>query len=187
MIFQEFHDKGLSLSQQNIDAACLSTFNLINNEISSRFVNIKYIENNKFIFFSNFESPKAKDIETFNKVSCNFFWSNINIQIRLKGEIKKTSEEYSDQHFKNRTKEKNILSISSNQSQKIDSYDAVLAKYNKLRNDDDSFIIRPDYWGGYEISPSYYEFWEGCKNRLNKRQFFKLNNEREWETGYLEP
>lgn len=186
-IFQKFHENGLLSNQPNIDAACLSTFNTINNEISSRFINIKYVKNNKFIFFSNYESPKAKDIKTFNKVSCVFFWPNINLQVRIQGSIKKTTEKCSDEHFNNRTKEKNILSIISNQSRETKTYDNFVKKYYKFIENYDRKINRPNYWGGYEITPIYYEFWEGHKNRLNKRLFYRINDSGIWESGYLEP
>ena len=94
----------------------------------------------------------------------------------------------SDHHFKNRERNKNILAISSSQSEKIDTYDEVIEKFEKIKKNLDSSknISRPDYWGGYSIAPYYFEFWKGMPNRLNIRKEYVLNNDC-WHMTYLEP
>ena len=89
--------------------------------------------------------------------------------------IKKTSKAFSDKYFKNRNAKKNALSISSNQSKIIESYEMVKKKYQAIIDKEDLFK-RPSYWGGYEFSPYYFEFWEGHSSRLNKREVFVIKN-----------
>ena len=103
----------------------------------------------------------------------------------MKAKIKKASKSLSDQHFKNRAKSKNALAISSNQSEKIDSYESVKNKYEKVLKEN-SLVHRPDYWGGFAFRPYYIEFWVGDENRLNKREVYEKTATK-WIKYYLEP
>jgi pyridoxamine 5'-phosphate oxidase len=170
-------------SQTNIEAACLST--CTDTKIPrSRFVNIKYINDDEIIFFSNYQSPKARDIAANNHVALNFLWNAINVQVRIQGIAHKLDENRSDNHWKLRKYEKNILAISSNQSSQISSYTKIKDKYKEFAKD--NLLDRPSYWGGYVIVPSYFEIWEGHESRINKRLAFKLSGNA-WESFYLEP
>lgn len=115
-----------------------------------------------------------------------FFWNSIDVQIRINAKIKKTAEEISDDHFKNRSKEKNALSISSKQSNKIKTFEEVISNYKKVLTDEKLFQQRPQFWGGYSFKPTSFEFWEGNKNRLNKRVAFKKIGD-SWDEYLLEP
>jgi len=148
-------------------------------------VNIKYICNDKIVFFSNYDSNKGKQIEFSQNVSCLFFWPTINMQIRMLGDIKKCTKNFSDEHFYNRSQLKNALAISSNQSAVISSFSKVKQKFDDCVKNK-NLSERPDYWGGYEIEPVYFEFWKGGENRLNKREEYKLE-ENEWTFSILEP
>ena len=182
--FKKFYKKAEEYNQKNIEAACLSTIAL-DSKPRSRFINIKYIIDNKFIFFSNFKSNKAKEIKKNNQISLNFFWSSINSQVRIEGKISKISDNFANEHWKQRATKKNALAISSRQSQKIKSYDQILINYNHvLKNYDLS--IRPDYWGGYSIEPEFFEFWEGDSSRINIRKEYRLFNNM-WDNSTLEP
>lgn len=185
--YKTFYDQALKKNQKNIEAISVSSYNLSNQEISSRFVNIKYVEKGNFIFFTNFESPKATDFLTHSQVSLNSFWQSTNVQIRIKGNIKKLDDGLSDNHFKKRSFEKNILAISSNQSKTIDSYNGVIKKYESTMESSKNIdIVRPKYWGGFEIIPYFYEFWIGHPNRLNERVIYMLKDN-EWRDEILEP
>jgi pyridoxamine 5'-phosphate oxidase len=186
--FDEFEKEfklSLSLKQPLPQAACISSFNSKLQEVNSRFVNIKYVHERDFIFFSNYQSQKARDFKESNKVSLVFFWSTTDTQIRIKGIISKTDKNLSDEHFKSRNREKNLLSICSDQSSVIESFERFLEKYNNSKHIDTS--IRPNYWGGYSIRASYFEFWKGSELRLNKRKVFKLDEDGKWIKSYLQP
>lgn len=179
------YDMALKKNQKNIEALCISSYNLINKEVESRFVNLKYVEGNKFIFFTNYNSPKATAFDSHNQVSALLYWQTINVQIRFKAKIKKMSHELNQRHFLQRSEEKNALAISSNQSQKIDSYSKVKENfYNALKNDDLNKC--PKHWGGYFFTPYEIEFWKGDKFRLNKRDLYKKENNK-WEHFILQP
>ena len=98
---KKFYDQALVAKQQNIDAISVSSYSKELKEVSSRFVNLKLVDNNKFIFFSNYNSPKSKDFLEHKQVSILIFWANINLQIRLKAVIEKTSQNFNADYFRN--------------------------------------------------------------------------------------
>ena len=103
----------------------------------------------------------------------------------MKAKIKKTSDEFNQQYFFNRSKEKNALAISSKQSIQIESYNQVKKNYNKsLKNDD--LKKCPEYWGGYSFAPYYFEFWEGHESRINRREIFE-KIDIVWKQSFLQP
>ena len=134
-IFKEKYDEALNAGQKNIEAISIASFNKEKNEVDSRFVNLKIIDNDKFIFFSNYNSPKSLAFESHNQVSVNIYWPVINLQIRMKAKISKKKRSYNQAYFLKRSPEKNALAISSNQSKSISSYDLVVKKYNDVKKD----------------------------------------------------
>ena len=184
--FQALYQEALENGQKGIEAISVSSYNRASNEVEARYVNLKYIANNEWIFFSNYHSPKANQFESHSQVSILIYWASINTQIRMKAKIFKTSAEFSNEHFQGRTKEKNALAISSNQSQIIGSFDEVAKNFHETLESMTSETVRPDSWGGYSFVPYYFEFWQGHKNRLNKRRVFELQDE-EWAEQFLQP
>ena len=165
----ELYFNAISCEQPNVEAMVISSFSHTSQEVNSRIVNLKSVIGSEFIFFSNYDSPKSIEFEEQSKISAILFWSKINVQIRLKAVIKRTSLDFNKKYFKERSVEKNALAISSNQSQEIKSYEAVIQNYDKcIKNDD--LKKCPDNWGGFSFTPYYYEFWEGHKHRINKRK-----------------
>ena len=185
-IFKEKYDEAEFHNQKNIEAVLISSFCKESNEVDARYVNLKYIQNDQWIFFTNYESPKTVQFQNHSQICAVFYWNSINTQIRLKASIKKSDTEFSDSHFNNRTHTKNILAVSSKQSKIIDSYHEVKQKYNKLLNDNKIKIKRPPYWGGFSFMPYYFEFWHGHNSRLNERVAFEWKNNN-WKKYFLEP
>jgi pyridoxamine 5'-phosphate oxidase len=185
LIFKAKYDEALNAGQKGIEAISISSYNKEINEVDSRYVNLKFITNDKFIFFSNYNSPKASSFYSHDQIAALVYWPSINVQIRMKAEIKKTSNEYNQKYFFDRSEEKNALAISSNQSKPIDSYNQVKENYNKsLKNDD--LKKRPEFWGGFSFTPYYFEFWEGHESRLNKREAYEKSDD-SWKNFILQP
>lgn len=184
--FIKLYNEAKNQSQEHIEAAAVSTASH-NKKPSSRFVNIKYVHNESFIFFSNYNSVKAKDIESNPQASILFFWSKTNTQIRLEGKIIKTSNSFSDDHFQRRSYEKNISAIISNQSSENDGYSNLIQRYEKaIKAYKGKDLARPTSWGGYSFVPKSFEFWQGENARLNKRLKFSIK-ENIWSSRYLDP
>jgi pyridoxamine 5'-phosphate oxidase len=184
-LLKEKYDEALNAGQQGIEAISISSFNKDISEVNSRYVNLKFISNDEFIFFSNYDSPKASSFNSHSQIAALVYWPSINVQIRIKAKIKKTSNEYNQEYFFQRSEEKNALAISSNQSKIIDSFDVVQENFKKsLKNDD--LKECPKYWGGYSFKPYEIEFWEGNEFRLNKRNLYTKDNT-SWNHFILEP
>ena len=185
LLLKEKYDEALNSGQRRIEAISISSFNKDINEVDSRYVNLKFISNDEFIFFSNYNSPKAFSFNSHNQIAASLYWPSINVQIRMKAKIKKTSNEFNQKYFFDRSEEKNALAISSNQSKKIGSFEQVNKNYNRsLKNDD--LKECPRYWGGYSFKPYEIEFWEGNEFRLNKRNLYTKDNI-SWNHFILEP
>lgn len=185
IIFNNYYMDAIAKNQQSIEAMSVSSYNKDLDEVESRFVNLKYINMDEWVFFSNYNSKKAKDFNTHSQVSVLFYWDKINTQIRLKAKIKKTSRKLSNEHFLKRSQEKNALAISSNQSALIKSYDHILDRYNRTKEKED-LLKRPDYWGGFSFTPYYFEFWEGDNSRINKRNVYERDGDT-WNHLILQP
>ena len=185
LIFKKKYDEALDTGQEGIEAITISSFNTKTDEVDSRYVNLKSIENDEFIFFSNYDSPKALSFDSHNQIAALIYWPTTNVQIRMRAKIKKTVAAYNQKYFFGRAKEKNALAISSNQSNLIDSFDQVKENYNNCLNNNDLKKC-PKYWGGFSFIPYYFEFWEGHPSRINKREVY---NEIEgvWEHTFLQP
>ena len=185
LIFKAKYDEALNEGQKGIEAISISSYNKEMSEVDSRYVNLKFITNDEFIFFSNYKSPKAYAFNSNNQIAALVYWASINVQIRMKAKIKKVSKEFNQKYFYDRSQEKNALAISSNQSKQIDSYSQVQENYNRsLKNDD--LKKCPEYWGGYSFTPYYFEFWEGHALRLNKREVFNKTNGI-WKHSFIQP
>ena len=184
-LLKKKYDEAFDARQKAIEAITISSYNKDIDEVDSRYVNLKFILNNEFIFFSNYDSPKATSFNSHRQIAALIYWSSINAQIRIKAKIKKTSYDFNQKYFFDRAKEKNALAISSSQSKPIDCFSQVKENYNKsLKNDD--LKKCPKFWGGYSFTPYYFEFWEGHESRLNKREVYERNDDN-WEHFILQP
>ena len=170
--FKSLYERALENNQRGIEAISVSSYDKENKEVEARYVNLKYVICNEWIFFSNYRSPKAIQFESHNQVSVLIYWGNINTQIRLKAKISKTASKFSDEHFQGRTIEKNALAISSSQSKMIQSYNEVAKNFQSTLKSMTAETARPEFWGGFSFIPYYFEFWQGHENRLNKRHVF---------------
>lgn len=185
LLFIKKYDAAVTANQKNIEAVSISSYSNMSKEVNSRFVNLKFIDNKDFIFFSNYDSPKSQDFIDHDQITALIYWNSINTQIRIKAKIKKTSVEFNKKYFMNRSEKKNALAISSNQSKAIDSFERVLENYSKSIALD-NLKECPDYWGGYSFQPYYFEFWEGHESRLNRRDSYQKHNS-EWNHSILQP
>lgn len=185
LVFKEMYNESFKANQRNIEAISISSFSPKTNEVNARFVNLKYIIDKEFIFFSNYNSPKSKDFTAHDQITGLIYWNSINVQIRLKAKIKKTSKNFNDVYFADRDKKKNALAISSNQSEVIETFEKVIENYEESFSKND-LTKCPEYWGGFSFIPYYFEFWQGNNYRLNKRSVYEFKNNN-WDHFYLQP
>ena len=184
-VFKEKYEDSLNANQKIIEAICISSFSSTDNEVNARFVNLKFVKDKEFIFFSNYKSPKSIDFISHDQITALIYWNATNVQIRMKANIKQTSKKFNMEYFAKRDIRKNALAISSNQSNKIASYEDVSKNYEKSLKKD-NLEKCPEYWGGYSFIPYYFEFWEGHESRLNKREVYEKKNDK-WDRFILQP
>lgn len=155
---------------------------------SVRIVLLKGIENNSFIFFTNYLSRKATEIHQNPFVSLLFFWKELERQVRIEGKISRIAAKESDEYFSSRPKESRIGAWSSPQSQVIDSRATLqenVEKYKAQFGADN--IPRPEFWGGYQVQPDRMEFWQGRPGRLHDRLQYSLTENNIWKIERLAP
>ncbi|MEO5984510.1 MAG: pyridoxamine 5'-phosphate oxidase [Ferruginibacter sp.] len=184
----QFNGWWIEAIESNIDevnAMALATVGT-DGKPSVRIVLLKGFDSNGFIFFSNYQSRKASEIEANPNVSLVFFWKELERQIRIEGPVKKIPEAESDAYFKTRPPGSQIGAWSSNQSAVIDSRAMLEKKSFELEKTfSDQIIPRPTFWGGYVVKPTLIEFWQGRPNRLHDRIRYRYENK--WIIERLSP
>jgi pyridoxamine 5'-phosphate oxidase len=147
---------------------------------------LKGIEENKFVFFSNYKSHKGHDVDEINKVCLNFFWPILERQIRIEGTIEKISQARSQEYFYSRPLDSQIGAWASHQSEPLENRAALENRFLELKNTFGTNVPMPDFWGGYEVTPTYFEFWQGRSSRLHDRIAYTLE-EGNWVIQRLNP
>lgn len=161
-----------------------------NGQPSSRVVLLKGFSEKGFVFYTNYESKKGKDLAQNPKISVLFFWDILERQIRIEGTAEKLPFADSEAYFHSRPKGSQIGAWASPQSQKITDRnildDKKAALESEYKNADK--LPCPEHWGGYLVRPQYFEFWQGRSNRLHDRIIYELNSENNiWEMGRIAP
>lgn len=169
------------------NAMTISTVNELN-QPSSRIVLLKEFSDEGFIFFTNYQSKKAKSIKINKMVSLSFFWQFLERQVTVNGIAEKVSDKKSDEYFNSRPRSSQISAIISDQSSEIPNLKYLEQKFEKKQKElEGKKIIRPNYWGGIIIKPLEIEFWQGRPNRLHNRVLFKINENSKWDAKLLSP
>lgn len=154
---------------------------------SSRIVLLKGIEEQAMIFFTNYGSDKGKDMLENPHVALNFFWPELERQVRIEGTVTKTSAEESDVYFNSRPIGSQLGAWASPQSAIVNSREEMEANLMEFeRKFKDQVIPRPAHWGGYKVSPEKMEFWQGRASRLHDRFLYTLEADL-WKIDRLAP
>lgn len=169
------------------NAMTLATCNL-SGKPSARIVLLKGIKENGFVFFTNYESRKGKEINVNPYAAIVFLWKELERQIRIEGKIKKISTEESDEYFSLRPRESQIGAWSSPQSSIIENAGVLQKNVQKFNHQFTSGKVpRPDFWGGYLVEPTVMEFWQGGPGRLHDRLQYSLTGDKKWIINRLAP
>jgi pyridoxamine 5'-phosphate oxidase len=159
-----------------------------NNIPSSRVVLLKDIKEGGFVFFTNYSSHKGNEMAQNQHVALNFFWPELERQVRIVGKVKKTSEGLSEQYFNSRPANSRVGAWSSPQSSIIPNRAWLEDKEKELTiKFKDQEIPRPAHWGGYVVEPTLVEFWQGRPSRLHDRIQYSLDSNKGWLINRLAP
>ncbi len=155
---------------------------------SARIVLLKGIRDNGFLFFTNYDSRKGKEMGKNKFVSLVFFWKELERQVRIEGVVEKISPKESDAYFAKRPRESRIGAWSSPQSSVIANREILeqnASHYNKQFDTEN--IPRPENWGGYIVHPNVIEFWQGRPGRLHDRLQYSIDEKEIWKIERLAP
>lgn len=171
---------------EEINTMNLSTISL-DGYPKTRVVLLKEYDRDGFVFYTNYDSEKGRSIEKNPKVCLSFFWPTSERQVLVKGIAKKVSNEESETYFQSRPRGSQLGAWASNQSSVIPSREYLQEKLDLLEQQySGKEIPKPVYWGGYKVSPSEFEFWQGRPNRLHDRIYYSKEGS-EWKMDRLAP
>ena len=155
---------------------------------SQRIVLLKHVDDDGFIFYTNYGSRKAKEIEGNNKVSLLFPWNKLDRQVKVGGTAEKISVAESAKYFMSRPRGSQLAAWASKQSRKITSREFLLTQLANMKEKfADGEVPLPDFWGGIRVSPHEIEFWQGGEHRIHDRFEYCLQNDGSWEISQLAP
>jgi pyridoxamine 5'-phosphate oxidase len=156
---------------------------------SARIVLLKEVSDLGFVFFTNYGSRKAAEIETNPFAALTFYWAELARQVRVEGKARRVPREQSDAYFRSRPKGSQLGAWASHQSEVLPSRELLDAKWAELEEQyaGEAEIPVPDFWGGYCVVPEVIEFWQGRTNRLHDRLRYRRNGEDAWLLERLSP
>ncbi|MBM3808411.1 MAG: pyridoxamine 5'-phosphate oxidase [Acidimicrobiia bacterium] len=157
-------------------------------EPSARTVLVKGFDEAGFVFFTNYDSDKGRDLAANARASLLFYWRELERQVRINGAVTRTSTEESDAYFESRPFESRIGAIVSPQSRPVPSRGDLEARYTEaLAQHPDGRVPRPASWGGYRVQPDRIEFWQGRASRLHDRLLYVKQADGSWARSRLAP
>lgn len=184
--FDKWYKEHLSGGSGILDSVYLGTASS-NGKVSVRTVLLKDYGKQGFIFFTNYGSKKGLQLHSNNNAALLFYWPEKNRQVRIEGVAGKLSPELSDAYFAKRPIDNQLGAWASNQGEEIPSRDYLEQRLNYFRKIyAESAVSRPRHWGGYMITPYWFEFWEDRENRLHDRITYTRKDD-EWVIARLAP
>ena len=187
-LFKDWFEEAKKTEINDPNAVALATSD--NNSIPSvRMVLLKDFNHKGFVFYTNLNSRKSKDIKNNPNASMCFHWKSLLRQIRILGQINSVSNKDADEYYKSRAYGSRIGAWASNQSTNLKnreelykSIDSFKKKYPHKDN-----VPRPPHWSGWNLDPNTIEFWLDGENRIHERLQYKKNNKGIWEKNLLSP
>ncbi|HEX8331781.1 MAG TPA: pyridoxamine 5'-phosphate oxidase [Segetibacter sp.] len=185
--FSRWWDEAVTSAITEVNAMTLATATK-DGAPSARIVLLKGFSENGFIFFSNYESHKGKELNENPQAALVFFWKELERQIRIEGDVERITSEESDLYYNSRPVGSRIGAWASPQSQPVTSREVLENSFTKFSGKfKDDLIERPPHWGGYNLKPNKLEFWQGRASRLHDRIEYVLQRDNRWKFHRLAP
>ncbi len=186
-IFAEWFKEAKQTIAINPNAAALATATT-DGKPSVRMILLKNFDEHGFVFYTNLNSKKAKELAENPQAALCYYWQDMNKQVRIEGKVEQVSKEEADKYFASRARESQIGTWSSNQSQPLSSLQELDQRFRDYTEQfKDKEIPRPEFWSGFRIVPDAIEFWKLGKYRLHERVCYKKTETDEWISYRLYP
>lgn len=185
--FDNWWQEAIKSAVEEVNAMTLSTATR-DGKPSARIVLLKDYDENGFVFFTNYESHKGKELADNPQACIVFFWKELERQVRVEGIVEKVSSEESDAYFFSRPAGSQVGAWASPQSKLIVGRKVIednVIKYSEQFEEES--ITRPPHWGGYRLKPQLIEFWQGRESRLHDRLQYTLQEDGAWKIERLAP
>lgn len=183
-LFSSWFRQVADLQIHEANAVVLATAH--ENRPSARVVLLKEFGANGFVFYTNYESRKGRELETNPYAAMLFYWPELERQVRVEGMVERLSREVSEAYFDSRPEGSRLSAIISPQSQTIPSrgmLETLAGEFLQFGK----HLKMPDFWGGYVLQPDRIEFWQGRENRLHDRLVYVLSEKDVWMLSRLAP
>jgi pyridoxamine 5'-phosphate oxidase len=155
---------------------------------SARLVLLKQADEHGFVFYTNYNSMKARELDSNPQAALVFYWPQLERQVRVEGKVERVSAAESDAYFKTRPRESQIGALASPQSEVIASRDTLQQNFDELEKlYEGREVERPEHWGGYRLYAERIEFWKGRPGRLHDRILYERQNDGTWSIARLAP
>ena len=185
--FEKWFHEALDANLPEPNALTLSTVSE-DGRPSGRIVLLKGVEKGKFVFYSNYQSQKGKELEKNPACGLTFFWPELERQVRIEGVAARVDPVISEKYFQSRPRESQVGAWASPQSALIANRQILDERVKKIQKKYEGIekLPKPNQWGGFEVEPLKIEFWQGRSNRLHDRIQFTKVDER-WQIHRLAP
>ncbi len=184
--FAKWYHEATAFGIAETDAMTLATATK-DGRPSARIVLLKDFDDRGFVFFTNYESRKAKELAENPRACLVAYWLPVKRQVRIEGFVEQISETESEAYFQTRPLGSRIGAWASTQSEVVENRDALEQRYADLSERYGEDVPRPPHWGGYRIDPEVIEFWQGRDNRLHDRLRYRLQADGTWVIERLGP
>jgi pyridoxamine 5'-phosphate oxidase len=184
--FKRWFDEAVQSSQPDVEAMTLSTATP-DGRVSARIVLLKGCDERGFVFFTNYESRKSREMMSNPRVALTFYWHTLHRQVRIEGVVEKVTPEESEEYFQTRPRGSQIGAWASPQSEEIANREKLEQRVDETEaRFKDQPIYCPPFWGGFRVKPERIEFWQGRESRLHDRILYALLDN-EWRISRLAP
>ena len=185
--FRRWFNEAIASGSRLPDSMTLATATK-DGKASARIVLLKGVENDGFVFYTNYNSRKAQELDENPRAALVLYWIQLDRQVRVEGSVERTSAAESDEYFQTRPRESQLGALASPQSEVIETRNVLEESFRKLDEQyRDQPVARPAHWGGYRLKPELIEFWQNREGRLHDRILYDRQADGSWTIQRLAP